>query len=508
MCKNENVDLLMIYPPWTVLSSRGILTNALPPLGILTIAAHAERQGFNVKVIDIHVERLSQADFHDLVAQYKPKVVGVTVLSSMISVTHAIIKEVKDIVPSCKTVVGGVHAELYPEEMLSNPSLDFVVRGDGEDPILELLEGKAKQNIRGLIYRNETDDGIILNPLQEMRMELDFYPMPAYHLVDMNKYFPSASSYKNLPASNVIMTRGCPGKCTFCNSARTVLRSHSPKRIFEQIKNLRETYGIRQIQFFDDTFTVNKKGVFELCDLLIEDRTDITFSCYARGDCWSEDIAAKLKQAGCHQIMVGIETGSERIAKVIGKPINKEKYKKLVEIAHRFDIEVRAGFIIGSMTETWESMEESLQFAIDLDVDFFQLSISTPYPGTQLFRDAENEGRIRHKDYKFYGQSEPIVQLDDLSGADILRFEKYAIRKFYMRPPQLIKQLKRLTNLSQIKDLINAFSLLIGNRLVNQEPQWQAWDDVDETDYCVLNLPSPLSLHERLTNEIRLQAAE
>ena len=157
---------------------------------------------------------------------------------------------------------------------------------------------------------------------------------------------------------------------------------------------------------------------------------------------------------------------------------------------------------------TWESMEESLQFAIDLDVDFFQLSISTPYPGTQLFRDAENEGRISHKDYKFYGQSEPIVRLDELSAQDILRFEKYAIRKFYMRGPQLIKQLKRLTNFSQIKDLVNAFSLLIGNRLVNQEPQWQAWDDIDETDYCVLNLPSPLSLHERLTNEIRVQAAE
>ena len=161
---------------------------------------------------------------------------------------------------------------------------------------------------------------------------------------------------------------------------------------------------------------MNKKGVLELCRLIKESDLDITFSCYARGDCFSDEMARALKSAGCHQIMMGIETGSDRIAKIIRKPIEHEKYRQVVEIAHRNDIEVRAGFIIGSLGETWETMVESLNFAIELDVDFFQLSISTPYPGTQLFKQALEEGRIVHTDFKLYGQSDPLVRLDDFDG--------------------------------------------------------------------------------------------
>ena len=387
--------------------------------------------------------------------------------------------------------------------MLSNSAIDYVVRGDGEEPIVDLLNKVPDRQIMGIFRRSSCNSFVLSNGSRPIKMNLDEYPMPAYHLVDMDKYCPSATSYKNLPASNVIMTRGCPGKCTFCNSARTVLRSHSPRRIFDQIKHLREVYGVKQIQFFDDTFTVNKAGVFELCDLLIADKTDVTFTCYARGDCWSEEMAAKLKSAGCHQVMVGIETGSERIAKVIAKPINKDKYARLVKIAHKHGIEVRAGFIIGSLTETWESMEESLKFAIDLDVDFFQLSVSTPYPGTQLYRDAQSENRIKHKEFKRYGQGEAIVVLDDLSEQDIYRFEKYAIRKFYRRPRQLIRQLKRLTNLSQAKDLLNAFHLLIANASINDEPNWKRWDDAKEQDYMDLVISKPVDIDSRITNEIR-----
>ena len=160
---SRQVDLLLVYPPWTVLTSRGILTNALPPLGILTIAAHAERHGYNVKVIDIHAERMSPDDFYEMVKEYNPRFVGITVLSSMIAVTHALAKEVKDLNADCKVIVGGVHAELFPEEMLSNPSIDYVVRGDGEEPILALLDGERDEDILGISYRNSADTDIVVN---------------------------------------------------------------------------------------------------------------------------------------------------------------------------------------------------------------------------------------------------------------------------------------------------------------------------------------------------------
>lgn len=480
---SEREDCVLIYPPWTVVQGRSFLTNNLPPLGILSIAAYLEEQGFRVKVIDVHAERMGPDQLRKLLQKYNPRYVGLTVLSSMVVAANSIAKLVKQEIPDCVVVMGGVHAELYPELMLQNSAVDLVVRGDGEVPMAEIVGRKAWADIKSVSFVR-ADGTFQHNPLQPIEMELDKYPMPAYHLVDFKRYFPSATSYRNLPAINVIMTRGCPGQCTFCNSAKTVLRARSPQNVFEQIKLLRYKYGIKQIQFYDDTFTANKRGVFELCRLLTENKVDITFSCYARGDTFSDQMAKALKAAGCHQVMIGIETGSERIMKNIQKPIPKEKYARVVKIAHANDIEVRAGFIIGNMGETWETMTESLQFAIELDIDFMQLSISTPYPGTVLFQQAFNEGRLKHMDFKRYGQGEVIVRLDDLTEDQIKAFESYAWRKFYLQPRMIARQLKRITNFRQLRDLYHAFSLLIMNKVLNPDPNWSEWDaEIEERQY-------------------------
>lgn len=498
----RRIDLLLIYPPWTVLYARSVLTNALPPLGILSIASYCEQEGYVVRVIDVHAERTSPRELREKIAEMRPRLCGICVLSSMVVASHAIAKDVKDIVPDCKVVFGGVHPELFPERILRNSAVDFVVRGDGEEPTLALLKGVVPDSIKGLSYRGP-ENRVISNPAQDIVMDIDKYPMPAYHLVQMDKYFPSATSYKNLPAANMIMTRGCPGKCSFCNSANTVLRSRSPVAVFKQIKELREKYGIRQIQFYDDTFTVNKRGVLELCSLLREDKTDITFSCYARGDCFNDEIAAALKSAGCHQIMVGIETGSEKIAKIIQKPINRSRYFALMETARKHGIEVRAGFIIGSLGENWATMQESLDFAIELDVDFFQLSVSTPYPGTQLFRQALEEDRLESLDFKYYGQSRSLVRLDDLSADDLKKFERYAWRHFYLRPRVFFRQLLRLTNLRQVRDLFSAVNLLYSSQRSGKVPRWQEWDEAIEETFLDLDLVPVDGDLKRLTFQVR-----
>ena len=499
----ERVDCVLIYPPWTVLYGRAFLTNALPPLGILSIAAYVEAAGYSVKVIDAHAERMSAKNLREKLTEYQPRVVGICVLSSMVVSAHCIAKDVKRIVPDSTVIMGGVHAEAHPDVMLQNSAVDIVVRGDGEEPTLRIVKGDLWDQINGLSFRNAANNAVVNTPAQEVVMDLDQYPMPAYHMVNMDRYFPSATSYRNLPAANIIMTRGCPGKCTFCNSAMTVLRARSPESVYLQIAELRKTYGIRQVQFFDDTFTANKRGVLELCRLLRENNVEVTFSCYVRGDCFNDDIAKALKSVGCHQVMVGIETGSEKIAKVIRKPIDKEKYRELVRLAHKYDIEVRAGFIIGNLGETWETMKESLDFAIELDVDFFQLSIATPYPGTQLFKQAVEEGRIRHFDYKFYGQSKPLLRLDDITEDDIMRFEKYSWRKFYLRPKIMYRQLKRVRTLKHLKDLFSAFNLLIANKMLNPNPEWEEWDTATEAEQYDLTLDNVEDEALPLTFEIR-----
>jgi len=336
---------------------------------------------------------------------------------------------------------------------------------------------------------------------------LDKYPFPVYHLVDFKNYFPAVGSYRNLPAINMLMTRGCPGKCTFCNSARTTLRARSPERVVAQIRLLREKFGIRQIQFYDDTFTVFKKSVLEFCDLLEKADLGVTWTAYVRGDCFSDQMAAAMKKAGCHQVLMGVETGNAHIAQRIGKPIDRERYIDAVRIAHRHALEVRSSFIIGNMDETWDTMEDTLDFAIELDTDLFQLNISTPYPGTALFAEASSKGWLKHTNWYSYGQGEVLVTQPQLPDADIYRFERHAFRKFYLRPIAIWRMIHRLVNMRQCRDLVlAAIILLLGKHRKKRDHSWECWRDLDEGEFLDLSLDSAGD-PTRLTYEIRQGAA-
>src|SRR5262245_14135637 len=222
------LDLLLVYPPWAVSEERGnSLMNCLPPLGILSIAAFVESHGYSVAVLDVHAEKLVDHEVVARVRAARPRVVGISVLTNMVVPAHYIARLCKQTVPDCVVVCGGAHAEAMPEAMLANSAVDGVVRGDGEEAALEIVQGRPFAEILGVSYREGV--AVAHTMPRPVRMDLDSYPMPAYHLVDFKNYFPAVGTYRNLPAMNALMTRGCPGKCTFCNSAFTTLRSHTPE---------------------------------------------------------------------------------------------------------------------------------------------------------------------------------------------------------------------------------------------------------------------------------------
>lgn len=494
------IDLVLIYPPWPVLDDRAILQNSLPPLGILSIASYAMSEGYRVKVYDVHGEKLNEQEVRRRLRADRPRFVGISVLTNMSIPAHKIARVCKEELPEATVVAGGVHAEAVPERMLMNSAIDVVVRGDGEEPMLKIMRGISFGEISGVSYRSGMR--VVHNAPQAVNMNLDKYPMPAYHLVDFANYFPAVGSYRNLPAINMLMTRGCPGKCTFCNSARTTLRSRDPAKVVRQIKHLAEEYGIRQIQFYDDTFTVNRRACLEFCRLLEQEDLGITWTAYIRGDCFSEPLAMAMKKAGCHQVLMGIETGSPVIAKRINKPIEHERYKETVEIAHKHGLEVRGSFIIGNMDETWETMEETLRFAIELDIDLFQLSISTPYPGTALYNEGVTRGWIKDFDWYHYGQGRVLVQQPQISEDDIYRFERYAFRKFYLRPKTMFRMLRRVVTPRQIRDyFLSASILLLGRHRKKRQNDWSGWLGLKEADFQDVTLDGADTL--RLTYELR-----
>ncbi|MBM3218073.1 MAG: hypothetical protein FJZ38_05210 [Candidatus Rokubacteria bacterium] len=199
-----------------MLEKRAILQNCLPPLGILSIAACVEACGYTVQVLDVHAERLDDAEVVARIRAANPRFVGISVLTNMAIPAHRIARLAKQTVPDCVVVCGGVHAEAMPEAMLANQAVGAVVRGDGEDAMVEIMSGRPFDSIPGLSHRRGLR--AVHNPPRPLEMDLDRYPMPAYHLVNFKNYFPAVGSYRNLPATNMLMTRGCPGKCTFCNS--------------------------------------------------------------------------------------------------------------------------------------------------------------------------------------------------------------------------------------------------------------------------------------------------
>jgi anaerobic magnesium-protoporphyrin IX monomethyl ester cyclase len=495
------LDLLLIYPPWAVSEERGnSLMNCLPPLGILSIAAYVESRGYHVGVLDVHAEKLVDTDVVAHLRATRPRVVGISVLTNMAVPAHCIARLCKQTVPGCIVVCGGAHAEAMPESMLANSAIDAVVRGDGEEAALEIVEGKRFEDIPGLTYRT-TADGVTHNRPRPLRMDLDSYPMPAYHLVNFAHYFPAVGTYRNLPAMNALMTRGCPGKCTFCNSAFTTLRSHSAAKMVAEVKRLRYRYGIRQIQFYDDTFTVAKQTVVEFCQRMIAEKVDVTWIAFIRGDCFSRELARLMKAAGCHQVLVGIESGDEQIMRNIGKPIDKKRYREAVRIAHECGIEVRGSFIIGNVGDTWETMQASVDFAKDLDLDLFQLNISTPYPGTQLYEYAVKTGTLISKKWSEYGQHTVLVRLDNLTADQIYAFERHAFRSFYLRPRIILRHLRRVTRLRHLRDLITTFVAIIRGKMEYRNPQWKRWNDLTEEQFQDLPIASPAL--PRLTFKLR-----
>lgn len=495
-------DVLLINPPW--LSKDENIWNgvksAMPPLGLLSIAAYVESKGYCVRVIDVHIEKFTAGELVEKLKVAQPKFVGMGVMTATSNAANQIARIVKNTVPDCTVVFGGVHPEAMPAETLCNSGVDIVVRGDGEETFLSILQGEPLDTIRGISYRRGTT--VVHNPSVTVEMNLDKYPFPAYHLVPMDKYYPAIGAYKRLPAINMLMTRGCPGKCTFCNSAMTTLRTRSAESVVEEIEYLSQTYGIREIQFYDDTFTVLKKNVMRFCELMAAKNLNVSWAAFVRADCFNEEMARAMKKGGCHQVLIGVESGSDIILKNIRKPIDREKTADAIKIARAAGLESRASFIFGSMGETVETMQETLDFSMQLDPDIAQYNVCTPYPGTQMYRWAKENRYLVSEEWGDFELSTFMMRLPTCTDQDVYRYYKNAHKQFYMRPKMILRRMRKVSRLSHIRDLIHAFFyIVLRKKLGTRGEVRRDWLGTRKDHFFDLNVSDARTPH--LTFEVR-----
>lgn len=503
------MDILLINPPW-ISKDQNIwhgIKGAMPPLGLLSIAAYAEREGFNVRILDLHVERWGIEEFRTWLRTVLPRCVGLTMMTATSIAANRVAVVVKEVHPDCLVIAGGVHAEAMPTECLKNPAIDLVVRGDGEITLTRILRGEPWETIKGLSFRRPQPGGGFLavhNPPAEVIEDLDTLPMPAYHLVPMHRYFPSLGAYKRLPAINMLMTRGCPGKCTFCNSAETKLRTRSAARVVEEIEHLRRTYGIREIQFYDDTFTVFKQNVSAFCRLMREKKLGVSWTAFVRTDCFAEDLAREMKEAGCHQVMFGVESGDDEILRNIRKPIDRRKTEWAVKVAKRLGLEVRATFMLGNPGETVDTMRRTIDYAVELDPDLAIFNITTPYPGTQMFEWAKRNGLLLTEDWGDYELSGAIMRLPTVSYEEVAEWYKKAYAAFYNRPIMFWRRAMKTRNIHHLLDHVHAFFYIILRRNLGRRAYARReWIASVKEDFWKADVTDPV-FGDRLirTNEI------
>lgn len=440
----------------------------LPSLGILQIAAVLEEAGHTVKILDLPVLNYSLTEIKRTVKKFTPDIIGFSALTFNASRTLKIAGEI-DKISKAPILFGGPHATVFPKATLENKTfIDFVVMGEGEETTLELLQTIEKKSnfkkVKGICFRDK-NGRVIINPTRPPIKNLDRLPFPSYHLVDLKKYIPLPNQYKRLPAINIVTGRGCPwGKCTYCfESARLgYFRRISPSRTIELIKTLIKNYGIKEISFWDDMFIVGEKWINEFCDLINKKNIDITWSCYSRVDMVNPAILKKMSSAGCWNVFYGIESGNQELLDKIQKGTTLEQCRKAIKWTKEAGIESRGALMIALPGETPKKAENTIKFAIELDLDYAQFTYTTPYYGTKLFDQCLTEGRL-DTNFNRYSAFEPVFVPSGYKDANQVKATlKRAYAKFYLRPAYFLKKVKGIRSMDDVKRLFYGFRIFLG----------------------------------------------
>ncbi len=322
-----------------------------------------------------------------------PDVVGIAVKTIKVKSAQRVAEICKSINEDIVVVAGGPHCTILPEEMMADKNIDYVVRGEGELTMIELLESlegrKSLENINGLSFRKNSK--ILHNSNRPLVNDLDKIPFPAKDCLI------NSESYDNEAVGNIISNRGCPFDCGYCAAHITwtrKVRYRSVANVLKEITLLMDSFGTRQFTFWDDSFTLNKKRIIELCKVLSKEKLGIKWGCNTRFDLLDEEIIGYMKEGGCNNIELGVESGSSRILKLIRKDISIEKMYNVADILRKYNLYWSAFFMVGLPTETPGDIKMTIDLMWRLKPNYATFSIYTPYPGTELYEVLLKEGII------------------------------------------------------------------------------------------------------------------
>lgn len=381
------VKACLINPPTRSLSLR-------PPLGLMYISSYLSQHNIDNHLIDQKGDIPEDILIDQLVQEtvgVDPDHVGISCLTTDVQCVFKMVKIVKTKLPRTKITVGGVHPTMFPEQMLANENIDYVVSGEGEEIFYDIVRGDENRDLHSVTGIAFKDNGkIVINRRREAIENLDGLPMPAFDKINMNFYLqPNIHLVRGIPLRGfyIFSTRGCPYSCRFCVSKNVfgrTIRYRNPSKVVDEIEYIYKRYNIDAFYLFDDTFGVKKSHAIDLCDAITRRRLPIVWGCETRVNLINEEFVKSLKRAGCVQVDFGIESGSERLLKLLQKGITLEQVRNAVKICRKYRVRVFSNFMINLPTETEEDVEKTLSLADEIKSDISIFNVTCPFPGTEL----------------------------------------------------------------------------------------------------------------------------
>ncbi len=439
-----------------------------PSFGLVSIGSFAKKASHNIKLIEAAAQNLSIEETREAILAREPIVTGISSTTMGISATRSLAEQLKRSSPDMIIVLGGCHASALPKETLNSlPAVDLLVTGEGELTFTAILEavqesGSIPKGIKGTAYRD--NNNVAIAPRRELIDPLDSLPLPEWGLLEgfPESFHPSPARIRRWPCASVVLTRGCPNQCTFCDRSvfGNACRAYSPEYAVEMLRQLSVNFGVREILIEDDTFVIQKDHVRQFCELLIRKGLKLSWSCLGRVDRMDKDILALMRKAGCWHISYGIESGSPEILKRVKKNINFDVVNSTLSATRAAGIQTKGFFILGLPSETPGTIEQTRKLLREIPVDDITVMRFTPFPGSEEYRILKQSGQTRFQWERMNTLATAYVP-EGMTHESLDKAYSRLLKTFYSRPDVLFRHgLKAVRHPHTIPHLLKGLNVL------------------------------------------------
>lgn len=441
-------NILLIQPPSV---SGKIILDYLkyPPMGLAFLASALREKRYEPAIFDASIEKNPFLKLENIIKTGGFNIYGISFSSMTAEGAFKTAEIIKNADKNSIIIAGGYHPTVMTKETLANTNFDFVVHGEGEAALPELLEKIEKketdfEKLLGIAFRANGE--IKINPSRPLIENLDTLPLPAYDLLKLNAY--SSPSTTRKPYISYIRSRGCPFSCNFCGVQKMFTRRYrfeSPEKTIKNIEELIRKFRVKEILFKDSEFVINKKSVIDFCDLLIQKKYNLIWGVNARADMVDSELLKKMKLAGCNQITYGLESGDQNILNSIGKNITLTQAREAVKITKDIGIKCVANFMLGNTGETADTINKTIKFAAELDPDYVVFNYLIAFPGSDVYDLAIKNNWFINGEPKNFTYESLKLNATKISAEELDKFLKKALVSFYLRPKYIIKRMAKLT---------------------------------------------------------------